>query len=425
MPRQWHCFRLDKLVIQPLLTSFLLTSALLTTAPVIADDINSYEPTEPQLANKPNQTEHSAERKAELKKLRGIIVELQQELDTAKSDKEKLRTQLRDHEKVIGVVTKEVKKLGRQLRKQKKKLSKLVSKEKKLRVNLYKNKDSLRQQIRSAYTIGSQDYVKLLLNQQDPGSIGRMLSYYDYFIKVRANNINTVKDKISEINQLQLTIKQKKSALENTRNKRSKDIRSLKKSKSGRKLVLSKLNKEIQTKTQKLEKVKEDERRLQQLVIKLQRALADIPDYTDRSINFAQQKGKLHWPAKGSLRKRYGTSRRNGKLKWQGVVINTREGDPVSAISHGQVAFADWLQGYGLLIIIDHGDNYMSLYGFNQSLLKEAGDWIETGEIIASAGISGGNTKSGLYFEIRHNGKPTNPGRWCSNTPANKKSARR
>lgn len=397
------------------LTALLCNLIVAMPAYADLDDINAYEP---------QSAPENQQRTKELKKVREIIRALQNELEKARDNKNKLRRELRDHEKVIGVMARQVKKLNRQIKKHKNKLSRQTRREKQLRLELFANRDTLKQQVRTAYTIGNQDYLKLLLNQQDPGSIGRVLTYYDYFIKVRANNIHGVKEKITEVKRLQQSIKTKKRELETTKALRSKEISKLEKSRTDRKTVLAKLNREIKTKNQKLEKMHADEKRLQNLVTKLQHALPDIPDNAEKFTNFAKQKGQLQWPAQGKIRKRFGTSRHTGKLKWKGVVINAGEGAEVVAISHGQIAFSDWLQGYGLLTIIDHGDNYMSLYGFNQSLLKEPGDWIEAGEVIATAGNSGGNSQPGVYFEIRHNGKPVNPGRWCS-SKANKKSARR
>lgn len=128
---------------------------------------------------------------------------------------------------------------------------------------------------------------------------------------------------------------------------------------------------------------------------------------------FSKQRGKLYWPAKGKVKNLYDHWRSVGKVKWQGNIIKAKEGAPVHTISNGRIAYSDWLRGYGLITIIDHGDGYMSLYGHNQTLLKEVGDWVENNEIIATVGSSGGLKSVGLYFEIRHNGKPSNPSRWC------------
>jgi septal ring factor EnvC (AmiA/AmiB activator) len=126
----------------------------------------------------------------------------------------------------------------------------------------------------------------------------------------------------------------------------------------------------------------------------------------------------LRWPAQGHLAKRFGTLRGNSGLKWQGVLIEAPEGGQVRAVSQGRVAFSDWMRGFGLLLIIDHGDGYMTLYGHNQALYKEVGEWVDSGEVVASLGASGGQTQAGLYFEIRHNGQPVNPLGWCTGKPA-------
>ena len=129
--------------------------------------------------------------------------------------------------------------------------------------------------------------------------------------------------------------------------------------------------------------------------------------------SFKKQKGQLYWPAKGTVKQLFGQWRSTGKVKWQGNMIQAKEGSPIHAVYYGRIAYADWLRGYGLIIIVDHGDGYMSLYGHNQTLLKEVGDWVDHNEIIATVGSSGGLQQIGLYFEIRYNGKPSNPAHWC------------
>ncbi len=361
---------------------------------------------------------------AELDKLRSVIKNLQKELTSARSSQDTLRDELRTHEKNIGRISSDLLSINRQLKNQTQILKQQQKNIVKLRKQLVQHKDVLTQQLRAAYSIGQQDYLKLLLNQQNPAALGRALSYYDYFIKVRSENVINVKSEITEIEQLRIAIEEQTKKLEFIQQTRSNEIQSLKNSKKQRKLVLSKLNKEIRSKSRKLTKMQGDEKRLERLLHTLMQAMPDIPEQVETLISFRRQKGQMQWPVKGRIRTKYGSSRKMGKLKWQGVIINAKEGEEVRAISHGQVAFADWLQGYGLLLIIDHGDNFMSLYGFNQSLYRNPGDWIEAGETIATVGNSGGHSKSGLYFEIRHNGKPTNPSLWCS-SKTNKNSARR
>ncbi len=369
-------------------------------------------------------TKQQKAKAAELRKLRRVIKSLQKELTSARSSVDILHNELRTHEKNIGRISNDLLITSQQLKTQTRTLKQQQKKIAKLRKQLLQHKDVLSQQLRAAYSIGRQDYLKLLLNQQNPAALGRTLSYYDYFIKVRSENVISVKNEITEIEQLQIAIHKQTKKLQLSQQTRSNEIQSLRDTKKQRKLVLSKLNKEIRSKSRKLGKMRGDEKRLERLLQKLMQAMPDIPEQVETLINFGRQKGQMQWPVKGKIRAKYGSSRKMGKLKWQGVIINAKEGEAVRAISHGQVAFADWLPGYGLLLIINHGDNFMSLYGFNQSLYRQPGDWIEAGETIASVGKSGGNSRPSLYFEIRHNGKPMNPSLWCR-SKTNKNSARR
>ena len=154
--------------------------------------------------------------------------------------------------------------------------------------------------------------------------------------------------------------------------------------------------------------------RVEDLLMSLGELLADIPAEAENQKPFGKLRGKLPWPVKGKFRANFGTSRKQGDLKWNGVIINADYDTRVRAVTHGRVAFADWLQGYGFITIIDHNDGYMSLYGYTQELYKQVGDWVEASEVIATVGDSGGQLESGLYFEIRKQGKPVNPEKWCS-----------
>jgi septal ring factor EnvC (AmiA/AmiB activator) len=178
--------------------------------------------------------------------------------------------------------------------------------------------------------------------------------------------------------------------------------------------LLAALEREIGAKDRRLKALVEDEARLQRVLATLRRALADLPRGFDAEKPFPTQRGHLPWPASGSVKAAFGARRGVGELKWNGILIAAPEGRAVHAVHRGRVAFADWLRGFGLLMIVDHGDGYMSLYGHNQHLLKEVGEWVEAGEAVASVGASGGRAESGLYFEIRHDGRPVDPVRWLA-----------
>ena len=180
-----------------------------------------------------------------------------------------------------------------------------------------------------------------------------------------------------------------------------------------RETIIANLDRQLKKQGTHLSQLEENARNLSQLIESLADILTEAPTPSVPHKKFAQMKGKLAWPVKGKVQKLFGRPKPPSNLRWQGVVIQAPMGNNVRAVSHGRIAFADWLRGMGNLIIIDHGNGYLSLYGHNQSLYKEAGEWVEAGDIIASIGNSGGQKKPGLYFEIRKKGKPQNPSRWC------------
>ncbi|MBL1277335.1 MAG: peptidoglycan DD-metalloendopeptidase family protein [Ectothiorhodospiraceae bacterium] len=362
---------------------------------------------------------------SKLEKLRQQIQSLRQELNSDKQRKQGLQNRLRTTERHIGKVVALLKNLKRQLRKQQRELKKLRKKRGGLQTNLQGQRISLARQIRAAYGIGQQEYLKILLNQQDPAAVTRTLTYYDYFNKARLAHIQSIDISLVELKTLEQKIEAKTKRLKQNQTEQSSEKAQLETTRGKRAKVLSQLQKRISAKGERLSLLQEDKRRLQRLLDKLARApIPQKPAQRDELASekaehapFRSLRGRLRWPSRGKLITRYGSARKVGKLKWQGVTISAPEGTEVQAISHGRVAFSDWLRGFGLLIIIDHGDGYMSLYGGNQSLFKEVGDWVDTGELIAGVGNSGGQKNSALYFEIRYKGKPANPLKWCRNKP--------
>lgn len=351
--------------------------------------------------------------RAHLEELRKTINTLQKSLDAQRDEHDKLRKQLRIAEKAIGGIVRHLDVINRKLRNQQKRVANLQNERRGLWTELAGQRRVLSGQLRSAYAIGRQEYMKLLLNEQDPAVLGRTLVYYDYLNRARSERIDTIRDQVQRLEQVESDLKESSAALEMTRAEQLVEKQRLERSHEERKEVLEQLARQIRTREQKLGQVRADAQHLETLLTGLREALADIPAAAGKRESFAALRGKLTLPVQGSIRASFGSLRKEGKLRWQGVLINAREGSPVRAVSHGRVAYADWLRGFGLMVIIDHGDGYMSLYGQNQSLFVSTGDWIEAGEVIASAGSSGGQEHSGVYFEIRSNGKPTNPLRWC------------
>jgi septal ring factor EnvC (AmiA/AmiB activator) len=360
-----------------------------------------------------------------LEQLRQQIQALRSELQSDKQRKQGLQSQLRSTERHIGKVVALLKRLKHQLRRQQRELKKLNVRRGGLQSDLQVQRLALARQVRAAYAIGQQEYVKILLNQQDPAAVTRTLTYYDYFHRARLARMQDIDDSLAELREVESDIQRKREKLEKNREEQHKEKAQLEQTRQQRASVLAGLKKQILAKGERLSLLEEDKRRLQRLLDSLATAPGEDFETDDGGLAsdgaehqpFAKLRGRLSWPSRGRLITRYGSARKVGKLKWQGVNIRAPEGTEVRAISHGRVAFSDWLRGFGLLTIIDHGDGYMSLYGGNQSLFKEVGDWVEAGEVIASVGNSGGRQEFALYFEIRHNGKPSNPLKWCRNKP--------
>ena len=347
-----------------------------------------------------------------LDELLSRIENIQIKLAKQKDKHSQLRSKLKKSEKKIGKVNRQLKVINKKLRKQNKQLSKLDNQKNNLNKSLDQQRKALAGQIRSSYAIGRQEYLKLLLNQQDPIVMGRTLVLYDYLNRARTERIGEIASKVAELKVVEEKINTQTAKLNVTRQKRLKQRQALQSNLKKRAVVLDALNKKIRTRKQKLAQAKTDAKQLEDLMRGLRRALADVPSNAGVRKSFRSQKGRYRLPVRGRISSRYGSKRGSTGLRWQGVVIRAKQGASVRSISHGRIAFADWLRGFGLMVIVDHGAGYMSLYGHNDSLYVETGDWIEAGEEIASVGRSGGRKKPALYFEIRHDGKPTNPLRW-------------
>jgi septal ring factor EnvC (AmiA/AmiB activator) len=353
-----------------------------------------------------------------LSQVRSKIDNLRKEIEKTQTLHDSVRTELRDIEREIGKLLRVLKQLDTKLAKQQRKLDALHQQRKGLRAELSTQHHLLARQVQAAFMIGRQEYMKLLLNQEDPSAVGRSMTYYDYLNRARLKRIDATKATLQKLQSVEQEILSQTTELNATKQEQLGKKAELQKSSRDRAMVVASLNKELVSKESELNRLVEDERRLQDLVSQLDKAIPDILTAPGTHKPFAKLRGKLIWPTRGKLQVAFGTRREGGRLKWNGVLIRADEGREVHAVSHGRVAYADWLRGYGLLLIIDHGNGYMSLYGHNQAIYKETGEWVEAGEVIASVGKSGGQNQAGLYFEIRHNGTPTDPARWCRGQPA-------
>ena len=386
---------------------YLLTFlTLLSLSPAIYADFK--DKTEPGLGFNQRQ-----QKKQELEKLRQRMHALRKNIEAKQQEKDSATKALKDIEVRIGERAYILKKINRHLSKQQRELKKLKKQQQKTTNKLASQREILSQQISAAYMIGKQEYLKLLLNQENPAAIGRTLTYYDYFHKARSHHIDEAMQTIRKLEDLTQQVKVKTKELKISRRQQQAEKQKLEDDFIDRSVVIKKMEQEIAQQGSRLKKLTADEKVLQQLLQEIQNIMPSMLTEIDKRESFAKRRGRLKWPVKGTVKRLFGKSRKAANLKWNGVVIPTKEGEEVKAISHGRVAYADWLRGYGMLLIIDHGDGYMTLYGYNQALYKETGDWVDEGEVIATVGRSGGQSQSALYFEVRVKGQPSNPVKWC------------
>lgn len=350
----------------------------------------------------------------QLERVRQNIQSLRDELNNTRETRRDVRAQLTDTEQHIAATLKKIRGINADIDTNTRRVQELLVQRRQLHTSLDKHRDALARQIRSAYIVGRQDYVKMLLNQEQPMMVGRVLADYRYLDRARREQMETIAAKMAQLRAVENSISTENEALSQLAAGLSQEKNALLLMQAERKQMLGRIDRELNDKTQRLSRLTADEKRLSELLRRLQNEFDDIPFNVDGKGSFARLRGKLPWPATGRVAVEYGATRGAGSLNWQGVVLSADEGSAVRAVWRGRVAFSGWLNGYGQVMVLEHGDGYMSVYGYNQSLAKEVGDWTESGEIIATVGDSGGQRNAGLYFEIRHNGKPDNPAKWCS-----------
>lgn len=285
----------------------------------------------------------------------------------------------------------------------------LLAEQSSLEQSLTQQQALLASQLKSAYSLGQHDYTKLLLNQQDAGKLERVLSYYQYVNRARMTQLANLNQTISQLQQVLQQLDSQQQQLTQLLAKLQQQQAQLALAKNEQKQSVSRLSKTLQQQGRQLDYLRQNENSLQTTIDQLRKLAEKSRELT----GLLSQKGRLSWPLTGNVLQQFGESRQGG-ISSRGVVIKATEGESVKAIADGQVIYADWLKGYGWVIVLDHGEGFMSLYGHNQNLLKQPGARISAGETIAQAGMSGGQAMSGLYFEIRNKGEAVNPLQWLN-----------
>ena len=345
-----------------------------------------------------------------LKQLKTQISSLQTELRQS-------RTTLSGEQKALKAADLEIQASAMELRELEltrethdRELSVLQTERKNYLNSLDKRREILATQIMAAYRLGRESRLKLVLNQDSPALLSRTLAYYDYFSRSQASQINELRQVLQTLDEMQTKINVELSALNEVQKSQQAILDEMTGQRNQRQAVIESLSRQINTDESRLAELQRDRQDLETLMEKLSDVLADIPADLGQRHGLVGLKGKVPMPVKGRVKHAYGQPRTAG-LSWQGWLIDTDVGNEVKSIAYGRVAYSDWLRGYGLLMIIDHGDGFMSLYANNESLLHEVGEWVETGSSISTVGSSPQNGK-GLYFEIRKNGKAMDPAVW-------------
>jgi septal ring factor EnvC (AmiA/AmiB activator) len=382
--------------------------------------------------------------KEKLNSIHERIESLKKALNTTQEAHADAADALKESEKAISETNRRLFELQQDQKKHSDKLQDLQNQKSHLETTIDGQKNLLSKQLYQQYVHGKESYLQIILQEKDPSSASRQLQYFGYVSKARSQLIASTKSNLNQVAKLNEETAQALQQVVSLKNKQEAERKNLQSQKNARGKVLEKLANQINSQRNEIEKLKRDEKSLSELVERLARAAAEkqtkakpqeqtnnkpaeeapsrpaqmlghnetLPSSSFGGISFSELRGKLNLPVRGEITNRFGATREDTGVTWKGLFIKSAEGNEVKSIANGRVVFADWMRGFGNLMIIDHGDGYMSLYGNNQALLRKMGDTVKGGDTIASVGNSGGNSTAGLYYELRNKSKPFDPMSW-------------
>ncbi len=354
-----------------------------------------------------------AETEQALKKLRQDIQELQSNQSRNRSKLSTEQKALKEADLAINESNQRLRKTRDSLSESRQSLKQLNRRENVLNADKAVQQKALTSQIRAAYMNGNQEYIKMLLNQEDPAKVARSFAYYDYLNKARSEKIITLKSTIAELAEVIQEKATEEARLEELLARQEAENKNLTSLKNRRQKVVAELRNQVISNDKKLQEWQANEIDLVSILDALKQQVAKIiPEQALTGLS--KLRGKLNWPVNGKLSERFGVRREGSSARWSGILISSDAGKEIQSVHHGRVVFSDYLRGFGLMTIIDHGDGYMSLYGHNEALYKSPGDWVEAGERIAMVGQTGSYPETGLYFEIRHKSRAVNPMRFIA-----------
>ena len=347
----------------------------------------------------------------ELAQLRAEIGRLERELDSQISRRDDGMAELRGIEGSLAATRAELGSLAERIETQSERQDRIAMERGKVRQRLGDEQAALAEQIRMSYMTGRQELIKLLLSQQRPADFGRMLVYYDYLNRHRSERITAVDAELIRLAELAVESEAVARELERLRSEQEAEAERLGREQAQRQALIGELNAAIESAGSRIERMREDEAHLNEVIARLAEVLEGFPVSSDAP--FSEQQGGLRWPIDGRRVAEFGDYRDTaGRVRWSGVLIEADAGIVVRAIYHGRVIHSQWTPGMGLLLILDHGEGFWSLYGHNAALLREAGNWVSPGDAIAEVGDTGGQLGTGLYFGIRRHGEPIDPADW-------------
>jgi len=359
----------------------------------------------------------SAQAKAKLAKVRAEIAALTSRLGSELKDRDSLAARLREADLSITTKRRQLDTLHASEQAAIHQRAELRFEEVRTRQKLDLERAALADEARTAYMIGPQEQIKLLMSQSDPASAGRILAYYGYFARERGVKIEEIRQQALRVQALVAQIEQTTTQLQALEDSARQNLSALQSARAERSAALAAVSDQVRSGSEELARLKREEQAEESLVAELSRVLQDFP--VDTKESFAALRGKLPWPVPGRMAARYqdsrGAQQAEGGVRWNGVLIETSRGAKVRALYAGRVLYADWLQGLGLLIIVGHSGNYMTLYGHAEVLYKSVGDWVAPGDVIAA--LSESNAAPQLYFEIREGRKTVDPKIWLRTTP--------
>ncbi|GAB3674360.1 murein hydrolase activator EnvC family protein [Salinisphaera aquimarina] len=359
-------------------------------------------------------SDRSDRARAELDALQDKIDKVRKQIAADKSKRGDLSSRLAAAEDEISTASRRLRTLDADIGKARASVASLAGRRNEERDQLTDRLDALRAQVRAAYANGRMDKMRLLLSGQSPEKLGRMLVYYEYFAKAQTRQVASLREALSDLVVRQKALEKEQATLTRQREARSDTLAQLEANQQQRRNTIAALDKRLSSRAASLDEMKADAARLENLMSSLRKQLATLPEPSGDNTPFSQLKGRMTPPVRGSVLARFGTRKAGGPLRWQGEWLSAPEGTPVTAVAGGRVVYVGYMHRYGLIVIIDHGHNYYTLYGHAESTYVEVGDSVDRGQAIAKAGRSGGHSRSGTYFEIRRGQTPINPSSWLS-----------